>query len=71
MLGYENVYQNNKMVLLDLEQALSYEPDLLFCVGGSKTAGEHQQVMEEDFARILNTGTILRRYANMRLFICR
>lgn len=51
MLGYENVYQNNKMVLLDLEQALSYEPDLLFCVGGSKTAGEHQQVMEEDFAK--------------------
>lgn len=71
MLGYENVYQNNKMVLIDLEQALSYEPDLLFCVGGSKTAAEHQQVMEEDFAKTLNTGTILRRYANMRLFICR
>ena len=34
-----------------LEQALSYEPDLLFCVGGSKTAAEHQQVMEEDFAK--------------------
>ena len=51
MLGYENVYQNNKMVLIDLEQALSYEPDLLFCVGGSKTAAEHQQVMEEDFAK--------------------
>lgn len=34
-----------------MEQALSYEPDLLFCVGGSKTAGEHQQVMEEDFAK--------------------
>mgnify|MGYP001179492887 CR=1 FL=1 len=33
------------------EQALSYEPDLLFCVGGSKTAAEHQQVMEEDFAK--------------------
>ena len=30
MLGYENVYQNNKMVLIDLEQALSYELDLLF-----------------------------------------
>ena len=53
MLGYENVYQNNKMVLIDLEQALSYEPDLLFCVGGSKTAAEHQQVMEEDFAIFL------------------
>ena len=51
MLGYENVYQNNKMVLIDLEQALSYELDLLFCVGGSKTAAEHQQVMEEDFAK--------------------
>lgn len=43
MLGYENVYQNNKMVLIDLEQALSYEPDLLFCVGGSKTAAEHSR----------------------------
>lgn len=51
MLGYKNVYQNNKMVLIDLEQALSYEPDVLFCVGGSKTAAEHQQVMEEDFAK--------------------
>lgn len=51
MLGDENVYKNNKMVLVDLEQALAYEPDLLFCVGGSKTAAEHQQVMEEDFAK--------------------
>ena len=50
MLGYEDVYPKNKMVLLDLEQALSYEPDLVFCVGGSKSGSEHQQVMEADFA---------------------
>ena len=53
LLGYENVYQDTKakLVLLDKEQALSYHPDLLLCVGGSSTAEGHQKVMEEDFAR--------------------
>ena len=53
LLGYENVYQDTKakLVLLDKEQALSYHPDLLLCVGGSPTAEGHQKVMEEDFAR--------------------
>lgn len=51
MLGYENVSKNKKMVLIDFEQALTYNPDLVFCVGGAKTGSEHQQVMEEDFAK--------------------
>lgn len=53
MLGYDNVYKNTEssLALLDREQALGYEPDLLLCVGGSATAEEHQQLMEEDFAK--------------------
>lgn len=53
LMGFENVYQNdtNKMVLLDKEQAISYEPDLLLCVGAARSGAEHQKVMEEDFAR--------------------
>ncbi len=51
MLGYKNVYTNNKtkMVLLDFEQALSYNPDIVFTVGGSKTASEHKMIMETGF----------------------
>lgn len=53
IMGYENVFSSNggKMVLLDLEQALSYDPDMVFCVGGAQTGEEHQKVMEEDFAK--------------------
>ena len=53
MLGYDNVYKNTEssLALLDREQALGYEPDLLLCVGGSAPAEEHQQLMEEDFAK--------------------
>ena len=53
MLGYENVYTDTKakLVMLDKEQALSYHPDLLLCVGAAPTGEGHQQVMEEDFAR--------------------
>lgn len=53
MLGYTNVFHSDsgKMVLLDLEQALTYEPDMVFCVGGAQTGSEHQQVMEADFAK--------------------
>ncbi len=53
MMGFDNVYKNDEssMVQLDLESALSYNPDLVLCVGGSKKAEEHQKLMEEDFAK--------------------
>lgn len=53
LLGYKNVYsdEKNKLVLLDREQALSYDPDLILCVGAAKAAADHQKVMEEDFAK--------------------
>ncbi len=53
LLGYRNVYENTKssMVLLDKEQALSYEPDLLLSVGAAPTAALQQQLMEDDFAK--------------------
>ncbi len=53
LLGYENVQPDSagKMVLLDKEQAISYDPDLLLTVGASMTAAEHQQLMEDDFAK--------------------
>lgn len=52
LLGYENVYKDEKkLVLLDREKAISYDPDVLLSVGGSRTAAEQQQVMEEDFAK--------------------
>lgn len=52
LLGYENVYKNadSRLVLLDREQALSYDPDVILCVGASQTAEEHQKLMEADFA---------------------
>lgn len=52
LLGYENVYKNadSRLVLLDREQALSYDPDLILCVGASATGEEHQKLMEADFA---------------------
>lgn len=52
LLGYENVYKNtdSRLVLLDREQALSYDPDVILCVGASPTAEGHQQLMEADFA---------------------
>lgn len=55
LLGYENVYKNDesRLVLLDREQALSYDPDLILSVGGSPTAEEHQKLMEDDFAKNL------------------
>lgn len=51
MLGFQNVYENaeSSLVLLDMEQALSYEPDLVLCVGAT-SAQEHQTMMEEAFA---------------------
>ena len=52
LLGYTNVYSNDKsrMVMLDKEQAISYEPDVLVCVGAAVNPADHQKVMEEDFA---------------------
>lgn len=51
MLGFSNVYENSasSMVEIDLEVALSYDPELILCVGSSKTAQEHQKLMEEEF----------------------
>ncbi|MDO4754200.1 MAG: ABC transporter substrate-binding protein [Bacillota bacterium] len=51
MLGFVNVFENkgNSMVQLDLEQALSYNPDFVVCVGGG-TSEEHKAIMEKVFA---------------------
>lgn len=53
MLGFENVYTNDaaSMAEMDLEQAINYDPDIIVCVGSSKTGEEHQKLMEEDFAK--------------------
>lgn len=51
MIGFENVYENetSSMVQLDFEQALSYNPDYVVCVGASDAA-THQTLMDEAFA---------------------
>lgn len=53
MLGYTNVFQEqnvkNSMVLLDKEKALSYDPDVVVCVGMG-TEAQHRSNMEKDFA---------------------
>ncbi len=53
MMGFKNVYSNSTspMALLDMEQAISYNPDLVLCVGGSPNGEDHKKVMEEDFAK--------------------
>lgn len=52
MIGLTNVYENDasSMVQLDYETALSYDPDLVLCVGMSATGEGHQELMEADFA---------------------
>ena len=52
MIGLTNVYENDasSMVQLDYETALSYNPDLVLCVGMSETGEGHQELMEADFA---------------------
>ncbi len=52
MMGFTNVYENEdaSMAQIDLEQALSYQPDLVLCVGAASTAEEHQALMEEAYA---------------------
>lgn len=51
MIGFDNVFQNekNSMVQLDMEQALSYEPDYVVCAGGG-TPEQHKEFMEKVFA---------------------
>lgn len=51
MLGFVNVFENegSSMVPLDLEQALSYNPDYVVCVG-SGTPDDHKNMMEKVFA---------------------
>lgn len=52
MIGLANVYENDasSMVQLDYETALSYDPDLVLCVGMSETGEGHRELMEADFA---------------------
>ena len=49
-IGFHNVYENSttSMALLDYEQALSYAPDYIVCVG-SANADTQQQMMEKAF----------------------
>lgn len=49
-LGFENVYENEStsMALLDYEQALSYEPDYIVCVG-STSAEAQENLMQTAF----------------------
>lgn len=53
MIGFDNVYTNMKspLVPLDMEVAISYEPDLFFAVGASVTGEEFKKIMEDDFAK--------------------
>lgn len=50
-IGFNNVYENKTtaMALLDYEQALSYYPDYIVCVG-SANAETQKQIMEKAFA---------------------
>ena len=52
MISLTNVYENDasSMVQLDYETALSYNPDLVLCVGMSETGEGHRELMEADFA---------------------
>ena len=51
MIGFSNVFENpgSPMVQLDYEQALSYEPDVVVCVG-STDAETHKATMAAAFA---------------------
>jgi len=53
MIGLTNVYKNDAAALapVDLEQALTYDPDLVLTSGMMPTGEGHKQVMEEDFAK--------------------
>lgn len=52
MIGLTNVYESDasSMVQLDYETALSYDPDIVLCVGMSETGEGHRELMEADFA---------------------
>ncbi len=66
MIGLTNVYTNDasSMVELDMESALGYDPDLVLCVGMSKTGEEHQQLMEADYANNPEYWNSIRAFAN-------
>jgi len=51
MIGFTNVYTNEDsfMVQLDLEAAIEYDPDLIFCVGSAATSEEQQKLMEAEY----------------------
>ncbi len=53
MLGFENVYTNERapLVPLDMEQAISYDPDLFFSIGILDTSEGVQKIIEADFAK--------------------
>ena len=53
MIGLTNVYTDTtaRMAELDYETTISYDPDLVLCVGKSKTGEEHKAVMEAEFAK--------------------
>ena len=53
MMGFKNVYTNStsSMAPLDMEQAISYNPDLVLCVGASPDGESHKKVMTDDFAK--------------------
>ena len=52
MMGFENVYENGEksLVPLNMEEAISYDPDLFFAVGSAGTGEEFQAIMEADYA---------------------
>lgn len=51
LLGFTNVNtaEGSGMVMLDQEKALSYNPDLVICVGAMETAQEQEKLMVEAF----------------------
>lgn len=51
LLGYTNVLTDSpsSMVLLDLEKALTYDPDMLFAVGVANSSEEYKSIMEDSY----------------------
>ena len=53
MMGFKNVYVNDKtsMAPIDMEKAITYNPDLILAVGGTPSAEAHEKAMKEDFSK--------------------
>lgn len=51
MMGFTNVYENedSSMALIDMEQALSYDPDLILVVGAYDTSEGLEEMMNEAY----------------------